>query len=37
MCEQTLRHRAIRAVVAVLVFAPLVGVWAHLWISLNIP
>lgn len=37
MCRQTLRRRVTRAVVAILAFAPLAGIWAHLWISPNIP
>ena len=33
MCKQTLERRVARAVVGIVVFALVAGVWAYLWVS----
>jgi len=33
MCKQTLERRVAHAVVGIVVFALVVGVWAYLWVS----
>ena len=37
VCEWSLRQRVVRTVVAILVFAPLAGVWAYLWVLPQVP